>query len=239
MCYFVEINLTRIEMQKRFGATMPEYFKWEPMPFVSGFAFPEVPVLVNTGAKAFVPAHWGLIPHWVSSRVKADEIRAHTLNAMSETVHEKPSFRKAFAQNRCILPASGYFEWHHRDKEKFPFYISSSEQRVLAMAGIMDVWTDRETGEIIHSFAVCTTPANSMMSRIHNSKRRMPAILAAGAEEEWLSSSLSSAMAKELLQPFPDDKITAFPIARFNPSTAQGNFSPDMLKPVEYKNLVW
>lgn len=239
MCYFVEINLTRLEMQKRFGAEMPEYFRWEPMPFVSGFSFPIVPVIIKNGAKTFVPANWGLIPHWVNDRSKADEIRLHTLNAMAETVHEKPSFRKAFAQNRCIVPVSGYFEWHHQGKEKFPFYIKGTEQRILAMAGIMDVWTDKETGEIIHSFSVCTTQANPLMSRIHNSKKRMPVILPEGAEEEWLNPALSPVLARELLLPFPEEKITAHPIARFNPSLAQGNFSEEMLKPENYPNLVW
>lgn len=239
MCYFVEINLTRLEMQKRFGAEMPEYFRWEPMPFASGFSHPLLPVLTNEGKKELVPASWGLIPHWVTDRSKADEIRLHTLNAKAETVHEKPSFKKAFSQKRCILPASGYFEWHHKGKEKFPFYIKGTEQRILAMAGIMDDWTDRETGEIIRSFSVCTTPANPLMSRIHNSKKRMPAILPEGAEEEWLNSSLSPAKARELLQPLPEEKITAHPIARFNPSLAQGSFSEEMLKPANYPNLVW
>jgi putative SOS response-associated peptidase YedK len=103
----------------------------------------------------------------------------------------------------------------------------------------MDLWTDKETGEIIHSFSVCTTQANPLMSRIHNSKKRMPVILPEGAEEEWLNPALSPVLARELLLPFPEEKITAHPIARFNPSLAQGNFSEEMLKPENYPNLVW
>jgi putative SOS response-associated peptidase YedK len=239
MCYFVEINLTRVEMQSRFGAEMPEYFKWEPMPFISGFAFPQLPVLLQKNTLEFIPATWGLIPYWVKSKEKAIELRTHTLNAMAESVQVKPSFKQAFARNRCILPVNGFFEWHHQGKVKYPFHITQKEAKPFSLAGILDYWTDIETGEISPSFSIITTPANSLMSRIHNSKKRMPAILHDHNELDWINPGLSPEKALALLKPFPDELMEAQTIAKINPQAKIDNSGSEMLKPYHYPELVW
>jgi putative SOS response-associated peptidase YedK len=239
MCYFVEINLTRIEMQKRFGAEMPEYFRWEPMPFISAFAFPELPVIAGERPDQMVPASWGLIPAWTPHRAKAEEIRLHTLNAMAETVHQKPSFRQAFSKCRCLIPVHGFFEWHHSGKHKYPFYITRQDKDIFALAGIVDNWTDKESGEILRSFSVITTPANEVMARIHNTKKRMPAILNKEDEKAWINPTLSAEKALQFLQPFPSKLLSAYTVEKINPSKSFQGSSEEVLKPFTYPELVW
>jgi putative SOS response-associated peptidase YedK len=124
MCYFIEINLTKIEIEKRFGAKMPEDFQWKPAYFFSGFDYPRIPVVISQQPENFVPAYWGLVPSWIREESKAFEIRSKTLNARMESISEKPSFRKPFLSRRCLVPAHGFYEWHHAGTRKYPFYIA-------------------------------------------------------------------------------------------------------------------
>lgn len=239
MCYFVGMNLTREELHKRFGSEVPVDFRWEPLPFLSGFTFPEIPVITGEKPGEFTPAHWGLIPFWVQDEEKAMELRTHTLNAQSETAAQKPSFRKAFKTGRCLVPASGYFEWHHKGKLKYPFYISRADGLPFAMAGISDSWLNKETGELVLSFSVLTVPANQLLSRVHNTKKRMPLILHPEDEKHWIDPKTDSHLLQSLLMPFPEESLVAHPVARINPGQPSGTYTESVSAPVEYPDLVW
>jgi len=122
---------------------------------------------------------WGLIPHWAKDR----EIARHTFNARIETLTQKPSFRDAIKSKRCIIPASGFYEWHKLDSRKQPYYIYRADGTPLAFAGLWDRWLDCETGESIESCSIVTQPAAGMMAEIHE---RMPAILEPEHFAVWL-----------------------------------------------------
>ena len=103
--------------------------------------------LAETGLE-LVPMRWGLIPGWWKKTAK--EVPS-TFNARAETIAEKPMFRSAFKRTRCLVPASGYYEWHTIEKAKQPYFISAADGSVLSIAGLWDRWTDPATGETIVS----------------------------------------------------------------------------------------
>ncbi|HOZ52951.1 MAG TPA: SOS response-associated peptidase, partial [Chitinophagaceae bacterium] len=157
---------------------------------ISGYAYP--PLLVFTNDQPFKPQffQWGLIPHWVQSKVIANTIRNQTLNARAETIFEKPSFKNSAKYKRCLIYIDAFYEYHHANKKVYPFHISLKLDEPIILAGLWDEWLDTETGELIQTVSIVTTKANEVMSQIHNNPKliepRMPAILGRDKQNEWL-----------------------------------------------------
>lgn len=212
MCYFVEINLPRIDLERRFGVKMPEDPRYTPGFFHSAFDRPFLPVITNNNPGLIQLFRWGLIPSWVKTEEDAKKILSGTYNARSETIWEKPSFRFSAKNRRCMVPAHGFFEWHTAGKRKILYYIKRKDNKPFAFAGLFDIWTNRDSGEIQNTFSIITTRANQLLESIHNLKKRMPAILSPEVEKEWISNSLSVNELAELLQPLPDDQLIAWPV---------------------------
>lgn len=122
---------------------------------------------------------WGLIPSWA----KDPSIGNKLANARGETVAEKPSFRSAFRARRCLIPASGFYEWKTEAGKKNPWFISYKSGEPLAMAGLWEVWRD-SAGEAIETCCIITTEPNSVMEPIHD---RMPVLLEPDQWTVWLS----------------------------------------------------
>ncbi len=166
---------------------------------------------------------WGLIPHWS----KDSSIGNKMINARCETIHEKPSFRGPIRFHRCLIPASGFFEWQHIDERKQPYLIQRKDGEPMAFAGIWESW--KNDGETIETCAILTTEANSLMRDIHN---RMPVILAASEFDHWLDRNITDpAQLKALYTPYPSESLQAIPI-----STAINNArhdAPDCLAPLD------
>jgi putative SOS response-associated peptidase YedK len=145
---------------------------------------------------------WGLTPAWAKGP-------RPIINARSETAAEKPSFRSAFKRRRCLVPATGFYEWQKLGSAKQPFHIRMRKGGVFAFAGLWDTCPDPD-GNTVEAFAVLTCAPNATMKPIHN---RMPVILDARDYETWLDPALESGDAlTALLAPAPDDRLTAFPV---------------------------
>ncbi|MHC4220323.1 MAG: SOS response-associated peptidase [Planctomycetota bacterium] len=146
---------------------------------------------------------WGLTPAWARGS-------RPIINARSETIDQKPSFRASFRSRRCLVPATGFYEWQKLRAAKQPFHIRIREGGVFAFAGIWDRSPDAD-GSPVETFAILTCAPNETMKPIHN---RMPVILDPEAYHLWLDSSLESAEPLvELLVPAPDDRLTAYPVS--------------------------
>jgi putative SOS response-associated peptidase YedK len=128
---------------------------------------------------ALVPMQWGLIPWWWK---KSKREMPATFNARSETIAEKPMFRDAFKRSRCIIPASGYYEWKTTPTGKQPYYITAADGSPLSIAGLWDQWKDIETGEPVRSCTIIVTKANALTSEIHE---RMPVLLEPHQIDAW------------------------------------------------------
>jgi len=149
---------------------------------------------------------WGLVASWVRDPKPG---RA-PINARSESACEKPTFRRAMAKGRCLVPASGFYEWQaSRGGPKQPFLIRMRDSGLFSMAGLHETWCG-PGGEIIESVAILTTAANALMEPIH---ARMPLILAPADHGQWLDRDVQSASAvTDLMLPCPEDWLEAVPI---------------------------
>jgi putative SOS response-associated peptidase YedK len=156
---------------------------------------------------------WGLVPSWA----KDPSVGSRMINARVETVAEKPSYRKAFAQRRCLLPADGYFEWYRLDdKRKQPYFIHPADGGVLAMAGLYEFWRDRGRPDDdplawLVTCTVITTTAEDDLGRIHD---RMPMFIERERWDDWLDPKLTAPDdARALLVPASPGRLEAYPVA--------------------------
>jgi len=152
-------------------------------------------------------ARWGLVPRWVKDPREFPLL----VNARVETMGEKPAFRDALKHGRCIIPASGYYEWHtNPDKSKQPYYITFEDDRPMALAGLYATWSGPE-GEEIDSLATITVPTNGQLAPIHH---RMPAILEGQAIDDWLNvRDVRANTAAQLALPLPDGALKFHPVS--------------------------
>ncbi len=153
------------------------------------------PILVYNGKRIVTPMRWGLIPNWA----RDESMAARMINARSETLLEKPSFKNLVHRNRCIVLADGYYEWKRTDDKRQAYYISHPDGKLLPMAGLWDRWRNPD-GKLILSYTVITTTPQSEISYIHN---RMPVILGRHLVQSWLDWKTNTATSVlPLLTPF-------------------------------------
>ena len=163
-----------------------------------------VPVIcVPFGKRVLSGMYWGLIPSWA----KDMKIAYRTINARAETVATKPAFRSAYKARRCLIPASGFYEWKRDVEPKQPYYIHRRNGNPLAFAGLWETW--KGSDGTIESCTIITTKANEMMAELHN---RMPVILDPEDFDWWMTGKTEQV--GQLLRPYPSDALHAYPISR-------------------------
>jgi putative SOS response-associated peptidase YedK len=164
---------------------------------------------------------WGLIPSWA----KDAKIGYRLINARSETVATKPSFRSAFKKRRCLIAADGFYEWKKLDKGKQPFFIHLKDDKPLAFAGLREIWHDPD-GEEVQSCAIITTDANELMKTIHD---RMPDFLPPSACDRWLDPDEKPETLQGFLCPYKAKDLEAYPVSTYVNSPK--NQGPKCLEP--------
>lgn len=183
MCFYFQQSSSAQTLQHRFNAS----YKQDSLltsSIYNGFQFPKTPIITHQHINEIQFFYWGLIPFWA----KDNTIRKSTLNAKIETIHEKPSFKNV-VNNRCLVLADSFFEWQWLDdkgKQKQPYKLSLPNNTPFAFAALWSEWVDKLTGEIINTYTILTTEANELMSKIHNTKKRMPIIIDTANEINWL-----------------------------------------------------
>ena len=212
-----------------------------PVFHVNAFSHPFVPLRTNLPGYPVALYRWGLIPHWATSEITAQQLRTPTFNAKCETLFDKPSFRQSVESKRCIVMVDGFFEHHFRGGKPFPYHITGRDDEPLSLAGIWDTWNNPETGEVESTFSILTTRANELMSSIHNNPKnkepRMPVIVDDGNEKLWLESPVGTrAIVKEISKPYPSDRLHAYPVRRLRGKEYAGN-SPSQIQPFYYPEL--
>ena len=166
---------------------------------------------------------WGLIPFWVKDLKTTKPF----INARSESLLEKPFFKKLFARHRCIIPADGFYEWKKEGKTKTPMRIGLHGQELFGLAGIWDDWRTAD-GEVIRTCAIITTVNNDYLRPVHD---RMPVILPPHLEALWLDPTVEDpAVLSQVLNPYPDELMQMYPVSTLVNSVA--NNSPQLLTPM-------
>jgi putative SOS response-associated peptidase YedK len=176
-------------------------------------------------------ASWGLIAPWSKSNSEALKSQSKAINARSETVHEKPTFKKAFRRSRCLVPATGYYEWATElgdYKPRQPLYISRDDGRILAFAGIHDRWIS-PGGESRDSVSIITRAAVGDLAKFHS---RMPMFLPRERWGKWLDPELEDVeKIRKLFEDFqPDTNLRFWPVADLVNSIR--NNGPELIAPI-------
>lgn len=186
-------------------------------------------VAEHEGVRRLGVLRWGLIPHWAENRKGRPNI-----NARAETAAERPAFRDSLRRRRCIVPASGFYEWGPKAAGRRPYYITMADCSPMAFAGIWSSWKDPETGRWTRSCAVITTRANEALTSIHT---RMPVILPPRHWDLWLDRGMTAPEAVEpVLAPAPASQIARRPVSALVNNVR--NNLPENISPVETASLL-
>ncbi|WP_335998769.1 SOS response-associated peptidase [Halorientalis halophila] len=223
MCGRTSLFVDRDDLERRFDARIVADGGYEPRYNIAPGDGLEV--IANDDAGEIRRFHWGLIPSW------ADEPETGMINARSETASEKPAFQKAWESRPCLVLSSGFYEWQARNGgPKRPYRIHREDDPAFAMAGLWEVWEgDGESeDETVSCVTILTTDPNELLAPIHD---RMPVVLPANEESEWLEAGPDER--EELCRPYPDDDLAAYEIStRVN---NPGNDDPGVIEPLGHE----
>ena len=177
----------------------------------------------ETKQRSLDSLQWGLVPYWA----KDPKIAYRTINARVESVDTAPSYCQAFKKRRCLIPSDGFYEWKKVVGGKIPFSIGMRDDAPFVFAGLWEGWKDPATGEWLRTCTIITGEPNEYVRAIHT---RMPVILPEEHHESWLSGESG----KEILVPFPGDRMKAWQISpRVN---SPANNDPEILTPIEMES---
>ncbi len=236
MCFHNSLTIEAIKLEHRFDAQL--LGEYESLYHEKGFGFEKRPIITTEKPQSIQLYNWGLIPHWMKTLDEALKFRGNTLNAVSETVFDKPSFKFSIMKKRCLVPSTGFYEWQDVKGKKYPYFIHLKNEEIFAMAGIYQNWTDNETGEIFNTFSILTTEANPLMATIHNLKKRMPVIIPKEREKEWLNPDLTKEEITSFLAPYDETKMEAHTISKLITSRSENSNVPEVQKEFIYSVLL-
>ena len=225
MCGRITLSTDKDDLQSRWGFIDPSGVLDLIKPRYNIAPSQNSPTLVvKEDRRVLVMMRWGLVPFWA----KEASIGYKMINAKSETLAEKPSFRKPFKEKRCLVLADGFYEWEKTDKKnKVPYRFVLKNRQPFAFAGLWDVWKTPE-GDTLLSFTIITTRANELMERIHD---RMPVILNEKDEAKWLDPEFKDTdKLSSLLQPYPSEQMVAYKVSTIVNSPK--NDTPSCIEPV-------
>lgn len=225
MCGRITLSTDKDDLQSRWGFIDPSGVLDLIKPRYNIASSQNSPTLVvKEDRRVLVMMRWGLVPFWA----KDASIGYKMINAKSETLTEKPSFRKPFKEKRCLVLADGFYEWEKTDKKnKVPYRFVLKNRQPFAFASLWDVWKTPE-GDKLLSFTIITTRANELMERIHD---RMPVILNEKDEAKWLDPEFKDTdKLSSLLQPYPSEQMVAYKVSTIVNSPK--NDTPSCIEPV-------
>ena len=215
------------EFLETYDIEAPHVEDWSPV--FNAAPTMNLPVVFHSGGRRVADTfRWGLIPHWSTD----EKIGYKMINARAETIADKPAFRKPFASQRCLVPASGFFEWRKEGKQKQSYFIRFEDESPMLFAGLYDEWTSKEDGEVVTTFTIITTEVNTHIAELHD---RMPAIVPQKHVDDWLGQEMRDKdYLQSLLKPWQDNTITFYPVSQSVSSPR--NQGPELVTPIK-RNL--
>src|SRR5262245_49497268 len=219
MCGRYGLTVDTSKLQERFDTsnTLPDL---EPRYNIAPTQ--KLPVIVRHSPNAMALMQWGLIPSWS----KEPQVSYSTINARAENLLKSSVYKKPFQRQRCLVPASGFYEWQQTSAGKQPFYIHVQDTVLFAFAGLYDIWRDKH-GHELHSYTIITTTPNDLVAPIHN---RMPVILRRDDENVWLDQDADQARLLSLLMPYSAEEMSAYRVSTWVNSPS--NDAPQALEPL-------
>lgn len=220
MCGRFTITLDPADFQQEFNlGEIPG--EWKPRYNVAPTQ--NIPVVTESQDRKVEMMHWGLIPFWA----KEKNIGERMINARAETLSEKPAFRQAYKQRRCLILADGFFEWQLKELNtpKIPFYYQLKNEKPFAFAGLWESWHEKPETEL-HSCTIITCSPNELIAQVHN---RMPVILDKEHCWNWIDEKDPTKL-PAILVPYPSEKMKATPVGRQVNNAKDDN--PDVIRPL-------
>jgi putative SOS response-associated peptidase YedK len=205
MCYHYAIKTEKKTLEQNTNLLFEDNNSWKSTEKINCFTHPMLPVVINEDKKQLKLLQWGLIPFWS----KTSKLEVNMANAKCEEIFEKPSWKNPILNRRCLIPATGFYEWKLEGKKKIPYFIFLPNQTLFYFGGIWDRWINNSTGETIESFSIITTPANTLMEEIHNTKKRMPLIISDHFANNWLENKTNKFEISKLIVPYDTHLMSA------------------------------
>ncbi|MBX2828560.1 MAG: SOS response-associated peptidase [Flavobacteriaceae bacterium] len=219
MCYSTSNRKKREELQQALLRQSYEhvYVPEDYAPFFhrNGFTHGDLYVITMEEPQKVNPAAWGLVPHWAQHDAEAFWKKSNTLNAKSETIFEKPSYRDSAHEGRCLVLTDGFFEPHHENGVAIPYFCyqptkAHPEGDLFLFAGL---YTELDDGRL--TTTILTTDANDFFAEVHNQKKRMPLVLNNDVLEDWLDDGYNEQQLNEIIATgFTQLPFEAHPISR-------------------------
>ena len=204
----------------------------------NGFDFLATPIVTTGKPNLLQDFNWGLVPFWVKDLPSALRLRTQTLNCISEEMYDKPSFKDAANNHqRCLIPCTGFYEWRWMDekgKTKIPYFIALKDHALFSIGGLYSRWRNPESDQFMYTYTVLTTRANTMMSKIHNSKQRMPVIIPREYEKDWLNKNLTKDDVFAFCQPLDDALMSAHTISKLITTRGADTNVPEVMAEQRY-----
>lgn len=206
MCGRYTNNAELEDIEKEFRVNLTES---ESKPSYNVAPAQEIDAVLSQDSKTILTElKWGLVPSWA----KDPGIGNRMINARGETLGEKPSFREAFKKRRCIIPATGFYEWKKGKDGKQPYYFFLPDKPIFGFAGLYEEWTDKETGELLETCTIITTEANDVLKPVHD---RMPVILSSENYSLWLDEKINDTdRLQKLIAPYSPKEMKAYPVSK-------------------------
>lgn len=220
MCGRFTTTIDLEEIARHFNIDVVE---GEYQPLYNAAPSMEIPALTDSPSRKLSFFCWGLVPSWANDPTIGNKL----INARAETLAEKPSFRRAYQQRRCLIPADSFFEWKKEKKSRIPYRIFMRNKSPFGLAGLWEVWSP-SGGTPLYSCTIITTEANALLRPIHD---RMPVIIKPQDYNLWLNPSVQEPFVlNSLLQPYPPEEMDICEVSPLinNPF----NNSPDVIKSV-------
>ena len=253
MCYHYALWADKPTLEERY--TNELIAEYDAIYHNDGFSHRAMPVITADQPGKIQLYEWGLIPHWfepepgkrdakgriMTALQQARAFGNQTLNAVGETVFDKRSFRSYVGKKRCLVPATGFYEWHELDKKtKIPHYIYLKSKEIFSFGGIYSHWVDPETGEVIKTYSILTNPAvpTDLIGKIHNGKLRQPFILKQDIEGSWLDQGLIKDDVRDMIIPMENTPFTAHTISKLITSRKESSNTPEVMVPHDYEGFV-
>lgn len=251
MCYDVKyLTQKKLKYAKKLGESDDEIKKIEsdlniltsnlsPHYHASGFMHPNLLCFIKKPEIKPMLFQWGLIPYWTKNEEQASQIQNKTINARIESIDTKPSFKSSSNKRRCIVMIDGFYEHHHQNNQKYPFYIYNKTDEPMLIGGLWDSWNTSH-GYLLNTVSIITTKAQGIMKSIHNnpklSESRMPLLINSAQINNWLSPTPITQILKDISENNDYLNLKAHPVKPLRGKNYVGNYM-EVSYPHEYPEL--
>lgn len=225
MCGRYVLHSPKKDIESHYGTQFIEEGFYTPSWNIAPGSINPVSLLGKAREPGIAPLKWGLVPSFATD----ENIGFKMINARSETIEEKPSFKKSFQRKRCLIPANGFYEWKQIEgtSKKLPFFIHLISSELFSFAGIFESWKNSD-GNPVFTYSIITTQANALLQPLHE---RMPVILKPAEYEFWLDPMNNNIdELKSMLVSYPMEDMRVFRVSDLVNKTA--NNSAELIQPL-------